>query len=57
MPEETLIFEDSLLGIQAAENAVAGQIIIVNSNQDDYSHWSYPVIRNFDEVDRKQFID
>ncbi len=56
-PEETLVFEDSLLGIQAAENVGARQIIIVNSNQDDHSRWSYPVIRNFADVDRSLFLD
>lgn len=55
-PEETLVFEDSLLGIQAAENAGVGKIIIVNSNQDDHSRWKYAVIRDFADVDRKQFV-
>ncbi len=48
---ETLIFEDSQSGILAAENAGAGRIIIVDSNGDDYSHWSYQRIKNFSEVD------
>jgi len=55
-PEQTLVFEDSLLGIQAAQNAGAGQIIIVNSNQDDHSRWNYAVIRDFVDVDRSLFV-
>lgn len=52
-PEEVLVFEDAVAGLQAAKNAQAGGIIAVNSNNDDYSAWSaYPVIRDFDEVDR-----
>lgn len=53
---ETLVFEDSVMGIQAAENAGAGQIIIVNSNQDDHSRWSYAVIKDFADVDRNLFV-
>lgn len=56
-PQETLVFEDSVMGIQAAENAGAGKIIIVDSNQDDYSRWNYPIIRNFAEVNRNLFPD
>jgi HAD superfamily hydrolase (TIGR01509 family) len=53
--EETLIFEDSISGIMAAENANAAKIIIVNSNNDDYSQWNYQQIRSFAEVDRTLF--
>jgi beta-phosphoglucomutase len=52
---ETLVFEDSIAGIIAAENANAGKIIIVNSHDDDYSRWDYQKIKSFDEVDRNQF--
>lgn len=52
---ETLIFEDSIPGIQAAENAGAGEIIIVDSNNNDLSQWNYKKIKNFAEVDRKWF--
>jgi beta-phosphoglucomutase len=55
-PAATLIFEDSLAGIRAAENAGAGKIIIVNSHNVDYSEWPYQVIRDFREVDRKLFV-
>ena len=55
-PEEVIIFEDAIAGLQAAKNADAGNIIIVNSNDDDYTGWTdYQIIRNFDEVDRRQF--
>lgn len=54
--EETLVFEDSFAGISSAENAGVGRIIIVNSNNDDYSKWDYRVIRDFGEVDRNIFL-
>ncbi|MDM8161161.1 HAD family phosphatase [Labilibaculum sp. K2S] len=52
---ETLVFEDSISGIKSAENAKVAKIIIVNSNNDDYSDWSYQQIRNFAEVDKRLF--
>lgn len=55
-PEEVIVFEDAIAGLQAAKNANAGKIIIVDSNDDDYSGWDgYQKIRNFDEVDRSFF--
>lgn len=53
--EETLVFEDSFAGISSAENAGVAQIIIVNSNNDDYSNWDYQVIKDFNEVDTNIF--
>ena len=53
---EVLIFEDSIAGIKAAENSNAQEIIIVNSNNDDYSKWNYQEIVDFSEVDRKLFM-
>jgi HAD superfamily hydrolase (TIGR01509 family) len=53
--EETLVFEDSVSGITAAENAGVAKIIIVDSYGDDYSRWSYQKIKNFKEVDRNLF--
>lgn len=55
-PSETVIFEDSIPGIEAAESAGAGKIYIVNSSGENYSSFSYPIITNFNEVDRKLFI-
>jgi HAD superfamily hydrolase (TIGR01509 family) len=55
MGHETLIFEDSISGIIAAENAKAAKIIIVDSNDDDYSRWDYQQIKNFMDVDRNLF--
>lgn len=52
---DTLVFEDSIAGIIAAENAGAGKIIIVNSNDEDYSRWNYQKIKNFMEVDKNLF--
>ncbi|NDV95577.1 HAD family phosphatase [Dysgonomonas sp. 521] len=55
-PGEVIIFEDAVAGLQAAKNAQAGKIIVVDSNDDDYRDWSdYQIIKNFDEVDRMQF--
>lgn len=55
-PEEVIIFEDAVAGLQAAKNAQAGKIIVVDSNDDDYRDWSdYQIIKSFDEVDRMQF--
>ena len=53
--EEVVIFEDSIAGIQAAQRAKAGRIIIVNSNQEDYSQFEFQVITSFDEVNRDIF--
>jgi HAD superfamily hydrolase (TIGR01509 family) len=52
---EILIFEDSISGIIAAENVKAAKIIIVNSNDDDYSRWDYQQIKNFMDVDKNLF--
>ena len=55
-PEDIIVFEDAIAGLQAAKNAKAGKIIIVDSNNDDYTGWTgHQIIKNFDEVDRKQF--
>ena len=54
-PDEVLIFEDSLSGIRAAENAQVKKIIIVNSNNDNYSQWEHEIIKDFSAVDRGLF--
>ena len=54
-PSEVIVFEDTIAGINAAENAHAGRIIIVNSNDYDYSRWNYLKIKNFNEVDSALF--
>ena len=53
--EYCLIFEDSPTGIEAAQNARPGEIIIVDSGSVELEHWSYTKIKNFDKVDRKIF--
>ncbi|MFN8259163.1 MAG: HAD family phosphatase [Bacteroidales bacterium] len=50
LPEQALIFEDAPIGIQAARNSGAGKIIIVNSNDNNYSEFKYPVISDFREA-------
>lgn len=56
-PEDIIIFEDAIAGLQAAKNAKAGKIIVVDSNDDDYTDWAnYQIIKSFDEVDRTQFV-
>ena len=54
-PTETVIFEDSIAGIEAAGNAGAGKIYIVNSYGENYSRFPYEVITNFKSVDRNLF--
>jgi beta-phosphoglucomutase len=54
--EDAVIFEDSITGIKSAENANAGKIIIVDSNNDNYGYLTYPKIKNFKEVDQSLFI-
>jgi len=56
LPQETIIFEDSVAGIEAAENAGAGKIYIVNSYGENYSHFPYEIITDFESVDRKLFV-
>ncbi|MDO4582793.1 MAG: HAD family phosphatase [Planctomycetia bacterium] len=55
-PEKVLVFEDSPTGISAALNAGIQHLILVNSNNDDYSRWNFPVIRSFDEVARAPWL-
>ncbi|WP_255489819.1 HAD family phosphatase [Dysgonomonas sp. 25] len=51
-PEEVTVFEDANMGLLAAKNAGAGNIIVVNSNDDDYSDWAaYQIITNYNQVD------
>lgn len=55
-PEETVVFEDAIAGLEAARNAKAGKIIVVDSNDDDYADWrDCQIIKNFDEVERNLF--
>lgn len=55
-PEDIIIFEDAIAGLQAARNAKAGKIIVVDSNDDDYTDWANcQIIKSFDEVGRTQF--
>jgi len=57
-PEDVVVFEDANMGLLAAKNARSGHIIIVNSNDDDYSNWKgYQIIKDFNEVDPNLFID
>ena len=55
-PQDTLIFEDSIAGIQSAENAGADQIIIVNSTGQDYAWSKHSVIENYAEFDLDSFL-
>ena len=49
---ESIIFEDSFSGIQAAMNCNVKNVIIVNSTNENYSEFNFPVIEHFDEFDR-----
>jgi len=55
LPHETIIFEDSVPGIIAAERAGAGKIYIVNSYNENYKRFPHEIITHFDGVDRKLF--
>ena len=55
-PKDTVIFEDTVPGIQAAESAGAGKIYIVNSFDENYSAFQYDIITNFEQVDRTIFV-
>ncbi|MFA6662600.1 MAG: HAD family phosphatase [Bacilli bacterium] len=50
---ESIIFEDSFSGIQAAINCKVANVIIVNSTKQNYSEFKFPIIEHFDEFDRK----
>ena len=54
--EKVVIFEDSIAGIAAAERAKPAGVIIVNSTGVDYSTYDLPVITDFAEVDRCDFL-
>jgi HAD superfamily hydrolase (TIGR01509 family) len=49
---ESIIFEDSFSGIQAAINCKVANVIIVNSTKENYSEFKFPIIKHFDEFDR-----
>lgn len=55
--KDSVIFEDSIAGVKAAEAAGAGRIVIVNSNNGDYTEYidKYPIIKSFYEADLKWF--
>lgn len=56
-PSHVVVFEDAIAGLQAASNANAGNIVIVNSNDDDYAGWEkYQIITDFNQVDRNMFL-
>lgn len=49
---ESVIFEDSFSGIQAAINSKVAFIFIVNSTNENYSDYKLPIIEHFDEFDK-----
>lgn len=49
---ESIIFEDSFSGIQAAINCKVATVIIVNSTRENYAEFKLPIIEHFDEFDR-----
>jgi beta-phosphoglucomutase-like phosphatase (HAD superfamily) len=55
-PQDVVIFEDSISGIQAAAAARAGRIVIVNSSRDDYSAYRHQVIHDLTEFDRDSLL-
>ena len=56
-PDDVIVFEDAVAGLQSARNAGAGRIIVVNSNNDDYSQWAdCQIITNYNQVDHNLFF-
>jgi len=51
-PKDIIVFEDSPSGIRAAEKFGAGQIVIVNSSNEDYSMYTHQIITNFEDAKR-----
>lgn len=49
----SIIFEDSFSGIQAALNCNVQSVIIVNSTGTSYDGFDLPIINHFDEFDRE----
>lgn len=54
-PSETVIFEDSETGLQAAKNARAGKVIIIDSTGADYSNWDFEIVRSFHKLEKTIF--
>jgi HAD superfamily hydrolase (TIGR01509 family) len=53
---ESIIFEDSFSGIQAAINCKVATVIIVNSTKGNYDEFEFPIIEHFDEFDRNLLV-
>ncbi len=51
-PDETVIFEDSETGLQAARAAHPGKVYIVNSTGRCYKNWDFEVIDSFKKVNK-----
>lgn len=55
--KDTIVFEDAIAGLEAAKNAKAGKIIIVDSYNDDYTGWEkYQKIHHYNNVDKQLFL-
>lgn len=50
------VFEDSLAGVEAAQNAGAGNIVIVNGSDEHTKRFTYPIISHFNSIDRTSLI-
>ncbi len=53
--KQVTIFEDSLAGIEAAKNSGAGNVVVVNGNNEHHGIFNFPVIKDFNEFDRSVF--
>ena len=53
--EQITVFEDSTSGIDAANNAGVGNVVIVNSANKNFAQYNHQVIRHFNEVEREYF--
>jgi len=54
---QVTVFEDSLAGVEAAKRSGAGNVYIVNGNEERFANYSYPIISHFNQVKRQHFLD
>ena len=56
-PQNVTIFEDSMAGVEAARNAGAGNVMVVNGTSERFGKYNYPIITHFEQVDRSAFLN
>lgn len=51
------IFEDSISGVEAARNAGAANVVVVNGTPERFGKYNYSIITHFEQVDRNVFLN